>query len=115
MSLEEKLLEPFVRQSQSDLNELIADEFTEFSSSGLTFNKTEIINALSKEVDVHFMLKNFKISHLSNEVILANYLAVKNGEVFSLRSSVWKCSKGKWQLFFHQGTNCSSENKQGSQ
>ena len=115
MSLEEKLLEPLVRQSRSNLDELLADEFIEFSSSGLTLNKKQIINALSEEVDVHFTLKNFKVTHLSDEVILANYLAIKNEEVFSLRSSIWKCSKGRWQLFFHQGTNCSSESRLGSQ
>lgn len=107
--LEEKLLQPSIRHSKSELDSLLADEFFEFTSSGTSFNKTEIINALFEEKDVHYALKNFKITFLSDNVVLANYLAVKNNEIYSLRSSIWKLTNDKWNLIFHQGTVCSLE------
>ncbi|WP_202613988.1 DUF4440 domain-containing protein [Silvanigrella paludirubra] len=107
--LEEKLLQPSIRHSKSELDSLLADEFFEFTSSGTSFNKTEIINALFEEKDVHYALKNFKITFLSDNVVLANYLAIKNNEIYSLRSSIWKLTNDNWNLIFHQGTVCSSE------
>jgi len=108
--LEEKLLQPTIRHSRFDLESLLADEFIEIASTGISFNKTEIINALLKESDVHFVLKNFKVTSLSTDVTLVNYLAIKNSHVFSLRSSIWKYRDDKWQLIFHQGTVCHSCN-----
>ncbi|APJ04343.1 DUF4440 domain-containing protein [Silvanigrella aquatica] len=105
--LEERLLQPFVRCSKKELETLLAEEFIEYASSGHIFNKLEIINALLEEVEVHYKLEKFNINKMSEEIILANYVAVKNDKFYSLRTSIWKYINDKWQIIFHQGTNCS--------
>lgn len=47
--LEERLLQPEVRRSARDLDELLADEFVEFGGSGRVFGKREIIETLRDE------------------------------------------------------------------
>jgi hypothetical protein len=47
--LEGRLPQPDVRSSTEEIAKLLADEFTEFGSSGLVFNKHHIIEALRDE------------------------------------------------------------------
>ncbi len=102
--LEEKLLENLTRKSKINLQELLADEFIEFSSLGKSYNKKEIIEALLEENNSNYSLTDFKITLLTQEVILATYLAIKDKNIYSLRSSIWKSYGGKWKMVFHQGT-----------
>ena len=44
--LEERLLQPEVRQSAEAVADLLADDFIEFGSSGQVFNKQQIIEGL---------------------------------------------------------------------
>ncbi len=46
--LEEELLKPGVRASAERLDELLADDFFEFASSGQEYNKQEIIKSPSR-------------------------------------------------------------------
>lgn len=106
--LELSLLEPAIRQSPDKLNELIADDFIEFSSSGKIYNKREVISALADEVPLEFSVENFSASKLSESVVLATYKAISPLGT-SLRSSIWKKHEGKWKMAFHQGTMCKEE------
>jgi hypothetical protein len=54
-------------------------------------------------------IRDFEISQLSNECLLATYKLIKHNEPnedikYSLRSSIWKLLEGKWKMTFHQGT-----------
>lgn len=108
--LEEKLLQPDVRRSEPALEGLLADEFVEFASDGVTYNKAEVIVALQREDSYTRSLTNFHLVPLAENFALATYRAsrrnVASGDtVESLRSSVWAHRNGRWQLVFHQGTN----------
>ena len=106
--LEEKLLEPLIRKSRTALESLLSDEFIEFSSSGGIYNKTQIIEALLIEENVLYTLKDFNTKLLSEHVVLATYLCLKNdgsNVIKSIRSSIWKKSdNAEWTMHFHQGT-----------
>ena len=52
-------------------------------------------------------LNNFKFNKLGKKHYLVTYkiLKEKDGKkINSLRSSIWKKEKGKYQIIFHQGT-----------
>jgi hypothetical protein len=59
--LEQSLLEPSVRQSVTLLNQLIADDFIEFGSSGKIYNKKDIIDSLPSESTKILLSKILKL------------------------------------------------------
>lgn len=105
-SLEERLLQPEVRKSVPELQALLADDFIEFTSSGLVCSKQDIIDRLPNESPVQMTLKDFHVKSLAPDVVLTTFILVKHTDPkqYSLRSSIWKWYEGKWQMIFHQGT-----------
>lgn len=101
--LELSLLDSSVRQSPEKLSQLIADDFTEFGSSGKIYTKKDILQSLPFEEPKKFVVKNFDVTELSSDVMLATY-TVTVGSDCSLRSSIWRCQGNTWQMVFHQGT-----------
>jgi len=103
--LEEELLRPEVRKSTDRLDQLLADEFTEFGSSGRIFDKRQIIDALQREAPFHSSLADFSVRRLAPGVMLVTYRATDTERPDSrIRSSIWKLVDGRWQMVFHQGT-----------
>ena len=107
--LEERLLRPDARRSRQALDELLSDDFVEFASDGVAYDKAQVIDALEREVPCRRSLADFQIVPLAENVILATYSVTRqnvasNEVVDSLRSSIWTQRDGRWQLLFHQGT-----------
>jgi hypothetical protein len=48
-------------------------------------------------------VRDFQIQLLSPDVVLVTYRSGR-GDLFDLRSSIWRLSGGKWRMIFHQGT-----------
>lgn len=84
------LINPKIRKSRGDLEKILAENFIEFSSSGMIFNKTEIIQTLIGETDTTYKIQDFKTQQLSERTVLVTYIAIKNENIYSLRSSIWK-------------------------
>ncbi len=104
-TLEVMLLNGDVRRQVEKLNELLAEEFIEYSSSGKIYNKVDTLELLPVENDPEITLSDFNFKLLSPTVALTTYTAfIKSKQKYSLRSSVWKFSDGRWQMIFHQGT-----------
>ena len=108
--LEEMLLSPEVRSSRSRLQELLAEEFVEFGSSGRVFDRTTVIDSLTKsESKTQYLVEHFKLRRLAADTVLVTYeveARSDSGTVLrrSLRSSIWTSRDGQWQMVFHQGT-----------
>ncbi|MFN6528325.1 nuclear transport factor 2 family protein [Nostoc sp. ChiSLP03a] len=109
--LEERLLQPDVRKSATDIMDLLADEFIEFVSSGRVFNKQQIIESLQNESIqplTQRLITEFKTLVLATGVVLVTYRIVRHisgkQPVHSLRSSIWKLNNDQWKMIFHQGT-----------
>jgi hypothetical protein len=104
-TLEEKLLQPTIRKSEKNLEDLLADDFLEFGSSGRTFNKEELMKGLANESTIKMQLMDFKTQMLAKDVYLTTYRVLRSNDMkYTLRSSIWKEKEGTWQMFFHQGT-----------
>ncbi|HZH73958.1 MAG TPA: DUF4440 domain-containing protein [Mariniphaga sp.] len=110
LKLEKSLLQPEVRQSAEKISELLSDNFTEFCSSGRVYEykRGDIIDSRKETNIPDWKIKDFSIDIIAGDVILAKYKIIKHSKldkkVYSLRSSIWKCIKGKWKMIFHQGT-----------
>lgn len=104
-SLDVRLLHSDVRKSEKELNELLADDFMEFGSSGRVFDKKDILDRLPGEKDPEMTLTDFEARLLAENVVLTTYRVLNRQNMkYSLRSSIWKLNEGKWQMTFHQGT-----------
>lgn len=106
--LETDLLKPEVRSSIEKLDELLASDFVEYGSSGLIYDKDIILKRLSQEISPTYILSDFEIFVLSENIIQTRFktdrIDLDNNKTTSLRTSIWRKTNNKWQIFFHQGT-----------
>ena len=110
MALEIALLTPEVRASAERLDELLADDFIEFGSSGRIFDKASVIALLtSEDTGESGTVSDFRLLTGGEDTALVTYTCEvrdADGKLrrTSLRSSAWRRQNGRWQMFFHQGT-----------
>jgi len=92
-----------------ELDELLADDFLEFGSSGNSYDKKAIIDSVKRfntSNSIQLSVTNFKIKLLASDVLLATYKTFRyNDSKYALRSSIWKKNEVSWQMIFHQGTH----------
>ena len=106
-ALERRLLEPAVRSSSKELDELLAEDFLEFGSSGRVWTRSEIVAELLTESGSEIEIDSARSRHISEDVILLTYRSMRVGDTdaaAALRSSIWQRQGGIWKLIFHQGT-----------
>ncbi|WNS41418.1 DUF4440 domain-containing protein [Paenibacillus sp. MMS20-IR301] len=102
--LEEQLLSNEVRTNPAAVSLLIADDYTEFGSSGRVYKKEDQVGE-GGAGEVRMTLSHFELRTLSEEAVLATYRTFNEDTgIHCLRSSIWKFRDGRWQMFFHQGT-----------
>ena len=109
LECEKKLLDPALRRMPERLASLIADDFVEFGSSGRTFDKSQVLYHLSRQLPTELSIDDFRVVELAAGVALVSYRARADSgkdkdEQYSLRSSVWVHRDGEWKMIFHQGT-----------
>jgi hypothetical protein len=107
--LEEKLLLQETRNSPGEVAILLHPDFFEFGGSGTVWNRQQTIDRLAQELPIERSLTDLSVRSLAADVMLVTYRAVgrdlaSGKEWYSLRSSIWKLTDGRWQVFFHQGT-----------
>lgn len=107
--LELELLSPETRKSTKRLNELLADDFFEFTQSGTAHTKQDIINVLPKCPEEKFVVRDYNEKKLSADLVLVHYIAdreiLESGEKrCTLCSSIWQNINNEWQMIFFQGT-----------
>jgi hypothetical protein len=111
--LEERLLQPEIRRSRTELQRLLAAEFVEFGSDGQPCDRASIIRELEHESAVSISMEDFRASQLAPGLVLATYIAIARdsigGQRRSLRSSIWRSTDTGWQMIFHQGTPVTSK------
>lgn len=108
---EYELLKSEVRKSAERINELLAEDFIEFTSSGNVafYEVGEVFQEKNDNTELDWEIKDFIVRELSDKCVLAMYKVIKHDEIdeskkYSLRSSIWKDFNGHWKMIFHQGT-----------
>lgn len=106
--LEESLWLPEIRFSHGKMEEILAEGFFEFGSSGRIYDKHDTIRTPPREIGAKLPFPGFSVNLLSSSVALVTYQSILRGsdENFhhALRSSVWTRTDRGWRLVFHQGT-----------
>ena len=100
LALEMKLLTRNVRASRVELEQLLADDFSEFGSSGREYSKLEVIETLVANPELApemLAMSEFRTLPLAANVVLATYSYRQ-----SRRSSLWRKDTSGWRLVFHQ-------------
>ena len=106
-ALERRLLEPDVRSSRERLEELLAEDFIEFGSSGRVWTREEIVADLLTVASSNIEIDRVESRFISEGVILITYRSRRSGvadNAEALRSSIWRLTGNTWELVFHQGT-----------
>ncbi|MCY6958331.1 nuclear transport factor 2 family protein [Clostridium brassicae] len=111
LQLENDLLKLEVRKSARKINDILANDFIEFTSSGYEYHykSGDIFQRENDNYELLWQIIDFQIRQLSDDCILAMYKVIKHDELnenkkYTLRSSIWKCIDEKWKMIFHQGT-----------
>ncbi len=104
-----ELLSSEVRKSPERLNELLADDFFEFTQSGTVITKKNIIDVLPKLPEEKHIVRDYTEKKLSNDYLLVNYIVDREilenrKKRCTLCSSIWQNINNKWQMIFFQGT-----------
>lgn len=102
-TLEETHLNLAVRSQANRLDEILAEGFWEFGSSGLIYDKEHCLQ--QGVVLSNMILHHYGIQTLASGVVLSTYMVedtTRNRN--TLRSSIWEWKENRWQLSFHQGT-----------
>ena len=110
LELEKRLLDPDLRRTPEKLAPLLADDFTEFGSSGRAYDKQRILFLLRRKAPVRLVIEEFREFEVSTSTALVTYRACSEStrmtpSQYSLRSSLWVLRGDAWQMVFHQGTN----------
>ena len=106
---EEALLDPVIRRDRASVENLLAEDFLEFGSSGRVWTREQIFHLLADETYTPSQLEDFNCALIAEDVALVTYRVVRidpdSGlEASTLRSSIWTQKSGMWRLRFHQGT-----------
>jgi hypothetical protein len=104
VGLETSLMDARVRNSDKAA-QLLDDAYLEIGSTGMTYNKAQVVAALKKEPPRSIKAQDFKVQEFVPGLVLVTYTC-QHGEpeISTMRSSVWQLWGGKWKLVFHQGT-----------
>lgn len=86
---------------------MVAPEFWEIGASGTKYNKEFVLHTLeerhSRSITETYVVADFTCQELSQNLYLATYQLNQEGRL-SRRSTIWRYSRGAWQIVFHQGT-----------
>ena len=102
--LEERLLQPDVRNSREQLESLLAEDFIEIGSAGVAYDRDTIVSMHVVEPESGWSIVNFTARALADGVALVTYVATKSARPTSIRCSIWKREGDRWRMVFHQGT-----------
>ncbi|MDQ7862660.1 nuclear transport factor 2 family protein [Peribacillus frigoritolerans] len=76
------------------------DDFFEFGSSGNIWSKSDFMGQEGAGA-VNMTLSQFEMHPLSDDTVLTTYRIFDEDKLeHTLRSSIWKCANGRWQMFF---------------
>lgn len=112
IELEKRLFQPDVRNSSSELAQLISDDFIEIGASGLRFGKANVLERLPTEVAPEITASNYELRMFGPDCAQLLYKAKMSkidhpSPIYSHRCSVWRQNNSaQWQMIYHQGTTC---------
>ena len=108
--LELKLLTTNLKGDSALIDELLSDDFEEISSNGQINPRGDVVNwLLGKDNHIQWSLTDFRIKVLTDDLVMAIYVARKLNDPNStskgsVRTSIWKHQGDRWKMLFHQAS-----------
>lgn len=109
--LEAELHHPGRACARARLEQLLHPDFHEVGRSGARYDRATVIDFLASDpARAPIRAGGYRVQRLGAGRALLHYHSVQTGDDgmrinAALRSSLWTCSpRGRWQLFYHQGT-----------
>ena len=88
LECEKKLLDPALRRIPEKLASLLTDDFVEFGSSGRTFDKSQVLYHLGRQLPPELSIDEFRVVELATGVALVTYRArADSGKAFARRDA----------------------------
>lgn len=111
MELEQLLVQSSTRLSVELLNRYLADDFYEIAATGRCFGKADVLERLPAETPPVISQQDFECRVLADGLAQLTYRATiqrpeNDSPSYSVRSSLYRFDGEKWQMVFHQGTQC---------
>ena len=105
--LENKLLQPEIRNSPVEVAKILSQDLVEYCSSGDIYIYKA--NDCFPCGNIDLRIYDFAIKMLTDDFVLATFKLIKHSQPdenkkYSLRSSIWQLIDGQWKMIFHQGT-----------
>ena len=105
--LEESLWRKEIRNDRAVMEQLLADDVTEFGRSGRIWRRVDLLGPV-ESLDAALPLADFAVRMLDDTTALVTYISQvrRHGGSFEYarRSSIWSNRSTGWVLRFHQGT-----------
>jgi len=105
--LENKLLQPEIRNSPVEVAKILSQELLEYCSSGdiYIYKANDCFPCGS----IDYKIYDFAVKMLKDDLALATFKLIKHSQPdenkkYSLLSSIWQLVDGNWKMIFHQGT-----------
>ena len=103
LELEKSLFKHVFMSNIKYLNSIIDDNYEELGKSGNMFNKSDIIQELSKlKNDRNIKIYNYSCLELSKNIWMVHYITLKD-EKKIYRTSIWK-KEDNLKIIFHQAS-----------
>ncbi len=102
--LELALLDPEVRGTPGEMEQLLHDEFIELGSSGNLYGRAEMLSMINGEESAKVVIRDFETHKVGPDSVLVTYRSIGQGGNEARRSSLWVRDDGRWKIRFHQGT-----------
>lgn len=109
-ALEHELHHPGVGCTRQRLEQLLHPAFHEVGRSGRRYDRATVIDILAAMTTPRDVVPtDHAVTRLAADCALLTYRSALQGEdgrldQWSLRSSIWRLTGDRWQLYYHQGT-----------
>jgi len=101
------LLHPLVHASPVDVDKLLHPDFIEFSASGRTWDRAQMITSLTGEQppggQAPVIASEVTAVRLADDVVHVTYVSQRD-QRYARRSSIWRRTDAGWRIYFRQGT-----------
>lgn len=105
---------PEMGLTKFDLENMIAEGFTEISASGKWYTREYVILTTLERVENNFFENDvwetgdFVCRQIAPNLYLLNYVLLQNKQRKTLRSTIWRWQDPYWKIVFHQGSVCNN-------
>lgn len=115
LHLERSLFRHEIISDRTKLEELLHERFHEMGSSGVLYDRTQVIDALlALKTDRNIVMHDFTWEAVGSDCFLVHYRTKNANGAYYYRTSLWVWEEGM-KLMFHQSTRLATDAKKSGE